>query len=144
MFSSNQIMEITGTMEDIESVLRFALKMSGNEKNYKDQKEIERGCKLVYQITPTHKYCIGWGFKTVQPGWKEYDFDFDPEIVAKIIAQHLKKYEPNNEEELEYFDGSTSKGFHMSADVWSDKGEDIQSKNYCIVFFEPHILLYAK
>ena len=36
------------------------------------QTEIDRGCKLLYQITEDGKYCIGWGYRNVPEGWLEY------------------------------------------------------------------------
>ena len=48
MFSSNQILEVSGRLSDqneLESALEFALKYSGEAKNMR-QEEIDRGCKL--------------------------------------------------------------------------------------------------
>lgn len=79
MFSSNQILEVSGSLSnehELENALEFALKCSGNYKNM-EKSEIDRGCKLLYQITEDGKYCIGWGFKDVPDGWIEYPFRFD-------------------------------------------------------------------
>ena len=86
MFSSNQILEVSGNLSDqneLEIALEFALKYSGYAKNMK-QDEIDRGCKLLYQITEDGKYCIGWGFEKNPEGWIEYPFRFDIDIECGI------------------------------------------------------------
>ena len=92
MFSSNQVFEISGSMDQLPIALQFALDYSDHARAM-TPREIERGCKLVYQIAKDGKYCIGWAFKDIQEGWQEYPFDFDVEIVARIIAQYLGKLE---------------------------------------------------
>ena len=84
MFSSNQVFEISGSMDQLPIALQFALDYSDHARAM-TQREIERGCKLVYQIAKDGKYCIGWAFKDIQEGWQEYPFDFDVEIVAQPI-----------------------------------------------------------
>lgn len=118
MFSSNQVLEISGSMNQLQFALQFALDYSGHAKNM-EPSEIKRGCKLVYQISKDGKYCIGWDCGEVSKGWQEYPFDFEVDIVARIIAQYLRKMEtPDNgyewadgdvalnefENVLEYFD----------------------------------------
>ena len=143
MFSSNQVLTYSGTFNELQLALEFALKASGNDKNMTEA-ERKRGCKLVYQISKSGKYCIGWAFETVPTGWKEYDFDFDTEIVSKIIAQYLKKQTPINIHDEEIGgDGSTSKGFIMSHD-WPKDAFDIQSCFYMIVYFQAFENYYAK
>ena len=111
MFSSNQILEVSGNLSDqneLEIALEFALKYSGYAKNMK-QDEIDRGCKLLYQITEDGKYCIGWGFEKNPEGWIEYPFRFDIDIVSRIIRQHLESFPV----EKDIWDGSYQKGFIM-------------------------------
>ena len=70
MFASNQIFEVSGCLSysaELEAALEFALKYSDHYKNMQ-QSEIDRGCKLLYQITKEGKYCIGWGFEDVPSG----------------------------------------------------------------------------
>ena len=147
-FSSNQILQVLGKLDDIETALSFALKLSGYDKNL-TQKERDRGCKLVYQITSSSRYCIGWGFEKVPSGWSEYPFDFQTDIVAKIIAQYLKKQTCINEDAYIDGDGSYDKGFIMKHDdsIWrydcSGKN-NIENPNYCIVYFEAFENYYAK
>jgi len=138
MFSTNEILEISGDLSfpgQLESALEFALKYSGNDKNML-QSEIDRGCKLVYQITEDGKYCIGWAFEDVPTGWLEYPFKFDIKIVSNIIRQHLETFP----EENNGWDGSYYKGFVMKCRDCSG----IENHFYCIVYFKPYTCFYAK
>jgi len=139
MFSSNQVFEISGSMDQLQAALQFALDYSGHAKDM-TQREIARGCKLVYQIAKDGKYCIGWSFNGAANGWKEYPFDFDVNIVAPIIAQHLGKLEtPDNG--YEWADGGESDGFLMKVVSYEDK---IENPFYGIVSFEKFNCFYAK
>lgn len=144
MFSSNQILEVSGSLSDqneLESALEFALKYSGEAKNMK-QEEIDRGCKLLYQITEDGKYCIGWGFKDVPEGWIEYPFKFDISIVSRIILQHLESFPVKKD----ILDGSYQKGFIMKCieEYLGSKHDGIKNPFYGIVYFEPYTCFYSK
>lgn len=140
MFSSNQVFEISGDMSQLKPALQFALDYSGHAKNM-SKSEIERGCKLVYQIAKDGKYCIGWAFKDTKDGWKEYPFDFDVDIVAQIIAQHLGKLE-TPQSGYEWADGSSDPGFLMKK--VSCGNDNIRNPFYGIVSFEKYNNFYAK
>lgn len=145
MFSSNQILEISGDLshlDELESALEFALKYSGQAKNMM-QEEIDRGCKLVYQITEDGKYCIGWSFKEVPEGWNEYPFRFEVDIVSRIIRQHLESFPKGNEN---LYDGSYSKGFVMKCieESMSSEKDGIKKPFYGIVYFKPYTCFYSK
>lgn len=130
MFSSEQILKISGDMSQLEESIRFAIRMSGtNPKN------------ITYQITSDGKYCIGWGDKD---GWEKYQFDFDAHIVSEIIKQHLNKTECENP--YEYSDGSSSKGFLMEAiyQSFADIDNGIKNPFYGIVSIVPYYNYYAK
>lgn len=144
MFSSNQVFQISGSLDQLQTALQFALDYSGNSKNM-TKSERERGCKLLFQITNDGRYCIGWGFRDVPNGWNEYQFDFEVPIVSQIIAQHIRK-QPEKESEYDCFDGSTSDGFLMKAikDCSYEEYEAIINHFYCIVTFEPFTNFYAK
>ena len=99
MFSSNQVLEVSGNLshiDELETVLDFALKYSGYAEYMKKEK-IDRGCKLLYQITKDGKYCIGWGNENVPKGWNEYPFRFEIDIVSRIIRQHLESFSISKE-----------------------------------------------
>lgn len=145
MFSSNQILEISGNLSDfdgLESALKFALQYSGNDKNMK-QEEIDRGCKLVYQITEDGKYCIGWGFQNVPKDWNEYPFRFEIDIVSRIIRQHLDSVSKVTKAD---YDGSYYKGFVMKAikEYMGAELDGIKNPFYGIVYFKPYTCFYHK
>lgn len=139
MFSSNQVFEISGSMDQLPIALQFALDYSDHARAM-TPREIERGCKLVYQIAKDGKYCIGWAFKNIQEGWQEYPFDFDVEIVARIIAQYLGKLETPNSG-YEWADGGDAEGFLMKVISCDD---NIKNSFYGIVSFEKFNCFYAK
>ena len=144
IFSSNQILEVSGNLThsgEIEMALEFALKYSGEYKNMQKD-EIERGCKLVYQITEDGKYCIGWAYKEVPRGWQEYPFKFTVKKVGKIIREHLKKFKVDEVD----WDGSNAPGFLMKCihDNMASEYKNIIKPFYCIVYFEPFNCFYAK
>ena len=92
MFSSNQKLKVSGPtdIEYIKAALDFVMKYSG-QIEHTTISEVDRGCLTVYQITETGSFCIGWGFKKVPDDWREFPFEFDSDIVARIIKQHLEK-----------------------------------------------------
>lgn len=139
MFSSNQVLELSGGFDQLQHALQFALDYSEHSKNM-TKKERERGCKLLFQIASDGRYCIGWGFGDVPSGWNEYQFDFEVPIVSQIIVQHIKKM-PRAESGYEWADGGTSDGFLMKV---PDNIDGIKSHFYCIVTFEPFCNFYAK
>lgn len=145
MFSSNQILEISGLLkpEYIENALKFALHLAGEDEHI-SKAEQDRGCLLTYQITSSGSYCIGWGFKQVPEGWERFSFDFDYEIVARLIKQQLEKYDAINE--FEGGDGITQKGFLMKIinHNMETKNRGIKNSFYGIVEFEPYVCYFAK
>lgn len=144
MFSSNQVLEVSGSLShqnELENALEFALKHSGYEKNMKQEK-IDRGCKLLYQVTEDGKFCIGWGFKDIPEGWIEYPFRFDIEIVSKIIRQHLETFPV----EKDIWDGAYEKGFIMKCikEYMGSEHDGIKEPFYGIVYFKPYTCFYSK
>lgn len=142
MFASNQILEISGCLShsgELKTALEFALKYSGNTDCFI---RAEKPAKCVYQITEDGRYCVGWAFGELQPGWKEYPFDFDTSIISQIIAQHLEKQEIHRD----MWDGSYSKGFLMKVidESLGDEYNGIKNPFYGIVSFEPHTCFYSK
>ena len=129
MFSSNQILEISGEFSQLEDTIRFVMKLYDNPKT------------VTYQITDDGKYCLGWNNKD---GWKEYPFDFDAHIISEIVKQHLKKNK--KESEWDYADGSTDAGFLMKVipNVFSSEKDSIKYPFYGIVSIEYFTNYYAK
>lgn len=58
MFSSEQIFEVSGTMEQLETAIKFAMDMSDVNKD-----------NISYQITKDGKYCLGWNDGN---GWNKF------------------------------------------------------------------------
>ena len=135
MFSSNQELTISGSLyneRDLKSSLDFALKLDGID--------ITDGT-MIFQITNDGKYCIGQCWNEIPDGWKVYPFDFDTDIVSRIIRQFLEKAPV----EEGIFDGSYKKGFLMKVipDVWDSFG-NIKNPFDGIVYFEPFTCFYSK
>ena len=122
MFSSNQVLEISGSFGQLQSALEFALKMSGYS-------------KYVYQITDDGKYRIGKVYDKPKEGWNEFQFDFDTSIVSQIITHFLSKQDINYVYEV---DGGYNKGFIMIAI------SEYVGDGYGIVEFKPFVCFYSK
>ena len=124
MFSSNQKLEISGDYSQLKSALEFALKYNGTDPN-----------KLCYQTTDDSKYCLGWFCDKPSSSWEKFQFDFDIDIVSKIIIQFLSK---QKQEEIPDFDGGTANGFIMEVihKTFSDYENGIRNPFYGIVSFK--------
>ena len=133
MFSSEQIFEVSGDMEQLESAIKFACEMY----------EID-GRGVTYQITKDGKYCLGKGYAKSENGWIQFPFDFNVHIIAEIIKQFLSKQECENP--YDWYDGDSEKGFLMKAipSVFSDEEDGVLSPFYGIVSIEPYMNFYAK
>ena len=131
MFSSEQIFDINGEMDQLEMTINFAMRMNGYPK------------ELSYQVTEDGKYCLGW-WVDEKKGWKPFPFDFDAHIIAEIVKQHLRKQDVENP--YDYGDGSSEKGFRMKVidRVFSDEKDGIKHPFYGIVSIEPEYIYYAK
>jgi hypothetical protein len=133
MFSSNQKLEISGEYDQLKSALEFAIKLDGTDFD-----------ELCYQTTEDGKFCIGWFSGNVLAlGWKRFQFDFDIEIVSRIIIQFLSK---QKQKDMSGFDGDTENGFVMRAipETFSNLDNGIQNPFYGIVSFKPFICFYSK
>lgn len=142
MFSSNQVLEISGDLgneNDLYNALEFALKSSGNISSFTRK---ENPSKCVYQITEDGRYCIGWAYEDVNDGWIEFQFNFNLSIISQIISKHLRKQEIKRA----IWEGGYSKGFIMKAIPESLGGEYNGIKNpfYGIVEFKPYTCFYSK
>lgn len=133
MFSSNQKLEVSGEYDQLKSALEFALKLEGTD--FDD---------LCYQTTEDGKFCIGWmSGNGLALGWKRFQFDFDLEIVSRIIVQFLSK---QKRDKFSGFDGSTVGGFIMKAipETFSDTLDGIKNPFYGIVSFKAFTCFYSK
>ena len=145
MFSSNQELVITGSLEQLEQALRFAMAYSGQAEHLTPAEQ-KRGCKVVYQIAG-NMYAIGWGFENVPEHWKEWDFDFDYDIVSRVIQQFIEKKKDTVDNAYREFDGTSRIGFKMhnidDYNVWEEDGK-LKNCFYGIVAFEPYWNFYSK
>lgn len=133
MFSSNQVLEVSGSFGQLKSALEFALNMCG----------VSKESKCVYQITDDGRYCIGRIYDEPRKGWTEFQFDFDTGIVSQIITQFLSKQNLDYEDEG---DGGYNKGFIMTSipESMGDEYKGIKSPFYGIVEFRPFVCFYSK
>ena len=140
MFSSNQEFKISGDFSQLKHALRFALEYS----------ETRNFC---FQRTGD-SYCIGWMTKNSkgeyepEKGWNKYQFDFDYDIVAKIVEQEIRKIatETKVEDPFSYADGSSSLGFIIEniRNLFSDEWHGIKNPFYGIITIKPFYNYYAK
>ena len=144
MFSSNHILTVTGCLkhsDDLYNALEFGLKSSDWLKGFMKK---DRSTKCVYQIV-NNTYCIGWHNPNyeLEEGWNEFPFEFDLEIITKIISQFLEKQEFSN---IEYWDGSYEKGFVMTNidEDFNSEEAGIKKPFYGIVQFKPYTCFFAK
>ena len=135
MFSSNQKLEISGEYDQLKSALEFAIKLDGTTLD-----------QLCYQITEDGKFCIGWmsvWSNKIPSGWEKFQFDFDFDIVSKIIIQFLSK---QKQKAIPAFDGDKVKGFIMRVipETFSDFENGIKNPFKGIISFETFTCFYSK
>lgn len=143
MFSSNQILEISGSINhknEVYNALEFVLKAEGCLENFT---RAEKPTKCVFQITKDGRFCIGWNcHDSLENGWTEFQFDFDLNIISQIIEKHLEKQEI----EQGILDGSYQKGFIVKAipESLGAEYDGIINPFYGIVEFKPYTCFYSK
>ena len=124
MFSSNQILQISGNLahkEELSNTLDFALKLSNHNIN---------------------KYAIGWGYKECPKGWKSYDFIPTIDILSLIIKQFLE----NQTIKSYQCDGTYDKGFLIKSieETFGDSEDGVKNAFYGIITIEPYTCFYSK
>lgn len=142
MFSSNQILEVSGDLShgnDLYNALEFALKTSNEIDCFT---RTDSPAKCVYQITEDGRYCIGWAYDGVKEGWSEFQFDFDLSIISQIISKYLSKQDV----ERDIWDGGYNKGFIMKVipESMGSEYDGIKNPFYGIVEFKPYTCFYSK
>lgn len=144
MFSSNQVLKISGNMNQLEEAIDFVMKYSGEAECFTRS---NKPAKCVYQTTDDGRYCIGWalGDEEILDGWHEYSFDYDPKIIAAIVKQWIEK-SPKPIDENSGYDGSSHIGFMLQENYssrWSEH-KHIKNVHRCIIVIEPFWCFYAK
>lgn len=100
MFSSNQILDISTDFRDLPDVIKFAVKLYGDEIFTRHDGRVKMAfsepVKGVYAIglgsmepykTGPNK---GWSHDTAK-GWTDYPFDYDADIISAVVSQWAKK-----------------------------------------------------
>lgn len=142
MFSSNQILEISGGLnneKELANAIDFAIRLDGGMQPFQ---------ALLMQETLTGALCIGKSYTNVDgeanefpAGWAALPFHYDLTILALILKQKLdlqKVYEGSH-------DGSYSKGFLLKAVNDDDfTNSDIQNPEYAIFCVWPYTNFFAK
>lgn len=124
MYSSNQILDVTCDARDLGSALDFAIKLYGEDIFTRDDGRIKMAFAELRQPADTmpNAYLLGWG--TMEPyrtgdnkdwaaspakGWTDYPFDYEPDLVARVVAQWAMKQDV----EMPDIDGTVTKGIRM-------------------------------
>lgn len=143
MFSSNQVLEISGSLDQLQAAIEFAVAYSGYKESFTRR---DKPAKCVYQITDDGRYCIGWNYGELEKGWTEYPFDYDAKIISEIVRQYINKAKkPFNE--FDGYDGSTHIGFLLQEGPGRrdyDGWDAVKNHFYCIVSIRPFWCFYAK
>lgn len=144
MFSSNQVLEISGDMCQLESAIEFSMKYSGEAECFSRH---NKPSKCVYQTTDDGRYCIGWTLcdETPPDGWSEYPFSYDPKIISAIVRQWLENA-PKPFDENAKWDGAHCIGFLLQesgGNRWKEQ-EAIKNGHRCIITLRPFWCFYAK
>ena len=143
MFSSNQVLQISGSIDHVDELyaaLKFGLEYSGDLPLFTRKDD---PVKCVWQITEDGKFCIGCDYEVYHcPNWESFSFDFDLDIIARIIIKHLEKYPIKDD----IWDGSYEKGFLMSVipTSFADEYKGIKHPSNGVLMFEPFTAFYAK
>lgn len=136
MFSSNQILEISGDLnhtDELKEAIEFALKKSDWHRCFTRK---EKPAECVFQITDKGDFCIGWG--DAKNGWNAFQFDYDIDIISKIAEQHLRK------QSVCGFggDGTDSHGFLMKAIGYDT--DEVRDNYRGIIIITSYNCYYAK
>ena len=123
MFSSNQILDVLCDDKSLPRAIRFAVSLYGDEIFTRHDGRVRmafaepvpgvyligRGSMEPYQTGPNK----GWSSK-LGKGWTDYPFDYDPSLIAGIVAQWASKQPV----QMPHIDGSVEKGIRlMSVDT---------------------------
>lgn len=144
-FAANQSFRISGGYEDLESILKFALKRAGFKPLLKDRLS---PTNFVIQNTGS-MFCIGTAEtgkinRGVKPpaGWTRFDGrgDYDVKTLSETVILALTEMEPANNLTSEPGpEGKVLNGFICMApwDMSTAERGRIQSPEYCVVGFKP-------
>lgn len=122
MFSSNQLLDVACAKDGLPQVLDFAVKLRGEEMFTRSDGRVKMAHAVLKMAAGPDIYLIGMG--SMEPyqtgpnrgwssklgkGWEDYPFDYEPDLVARIIAQWAAKQEID----MPSIDGSVEKGVRV-------------------------------
>lgn len=152
MFHSNQVLDLTVELNDLADAVKFVMALHGTDKFTRRESPV----KLAFAEPAPGMYAIGTGSFPGFPdrripghpanrGWTDYPFDYDPDIVAQIIKQWVKKQpEPPHTDT----DGGESLGVRIrSLHTAACSGMSLAAEwepFWCIAVFEPCYLAFDK
>lgn len=128
MFTTNQIMNISGTLDKLAPAIDFALRMSGHAND------------IAWQVSG-NTFVIGYTAGRQTEGWNQYNHGTSTKKIAKDICRFLKEQElkplPQHDKDT-YWD----RGFLMT--LVDDSGEKppVTNGEYALVRFEPYDCYY--
>lgn len=138
MFSSNQILQVSGTFSQLLEALKFALALEG----------VSDTDHMAYQITEDGRYCIGRLYNKPVEGWTEFTMNGTPDFnivsVSNIIMNFLanQPHEPYDQDDGGYL----KTGFLMKAipeSVNQTEYNGIKNPSYGIVEFSQFACFYS-
>ena len=122
MYASNQRLDVACTKDDLTKVLDFAVKLYGEELFTRSDGRIRMAFAIIKMPAGPDIYMIGTGamepYQTgpnkgwaskLGKGWTDYPFDYEPDLVARIIAQWAAKQDID----MPSIDGSVEKGIRV-------------------------------
>ena len=149
MFSSNQKFDVTCELEGLEEVIAFAVKASGC---LECLTRYDRRVRPAFQATLTGLYCIGLGSvhaageSEAPEGWTDFPFDYDPAILAPIVAQWVRsqpKPEPSGTDGTERLGVEVAHPNDLPGIFRAWQG-GIKGPLNCILTFRPYAVGYDK
>lgn len=126
MFTANQVMKISGTLDKLAATIGFAMCIAGKPND------------IAWQISG-NKFILGYTGGHNTEGWNQYNHSTSSKKIAKDICKFLKNVKSSLPEANEgtYWD----RGFLMSLVDGSEDMQIINSK-YALVVFEPYDCYY--
>ena len=141
MFSSNQVLQISGELKEdiLTNAIDYAMQYSDYKESFlSDDSNIIPSFRIF-----NDKYYIGYTFKKDNDRndpWQKYPFDYDSAIISKIVIQYLEKLDSYNMNLG--LDGSSYKGFLLRA--INDQSACFHKSYRAIISIEPFVQYYAK
>lgn len=156
MFSSNQLFDISCESDGLETVIRTAIDLYGEDLFTRTDNPV----RLAFSEPMPGIYALGTGSmpdKVSTPrGWTDYPFDYDPKLIAMIINKWVSKQNPPDK--IPSTDGSCERGIRVQSILSLCTGDNDQltynlnmaadkgtwNAAPCIVLFTPTWLIYDK